>query len=143
MGSKLKILKISKTKKRHSLPFFSSRVSAGFPSPAEEHIDRNLDLHEYLVKHPAATFFVRVEGGSMVGAGINSGDLLVVDRSLDPADGKVVIAAVDGELTVKRLKKKKARFYLVAESEGYPEIEIQEDMETVVWGVVTNVIHQV
>ena len=83
-------------------PLFSSGVSAGFPSPAEDHIDRKLDLNELLIQHPVATFFVRVAGESMKDAGINHGDILVVDRSLEAVSGKIVIAIVNGELTVKR-----------------------------------------
>ena len=83
-------------------PLFSSGVSAGFPSPADDYIDRQLDLNELLIKKPAATFFIRVAGDSMIGAGIHHDDILIVDRSLEPANNKIVIAVVDGELTVKR-----------------------------------------
>lgn len=86
-----------------SLPLFASRVPAGFPSPADDYIDQRLDLNEHLINHPAATFFVRVSGDSMTGASLHDGDLLIVDRALEPVDGRIVIAAVNGELTVKRL----------------------------------------
>ena len=86
-----------------SLPLYSSKVPAGFPSPADDHMEEKLDLNTHLVKHPTATFFVKASGDSMVGAGIHSGDILIVDRSLNPKSGKIVIAAIDGQLTVKRL----------------------------------------
>jgi DNA polymerase V len=125
------------------LPIFVARISAGFPSPAEDYIDKKLDLNEYLIKHPAATFFVRVEGNSMVDAGINSGDVLIVDRALEPADSKIVIAALDGELTVKRIRKIKNRLYLAAENPDFKPIEITSEMNFGMWGVVTYVIHTV
>ena len=125
------------------LPLFSHRVAAGFPSPADDHLDNRLDLNEHLVKHPAATFFVRVEGLSMIGAGIHPDDILVVDRSESADDGKIVVAAVDGELTVKRLRKQRARVYLEPENSDFEPIEITREMNFVIWGVVTNVIHKV
>jgi DNA polymerase V len=122
-------------------PLFMVPVAAGFPSPAEDYIEGKLDLNKHLVKHPAATFFVKVAGDSMVDAGIHPGDILIVDRSLEPADKKVVIAVVDGELTVKRIRMKKGRVRLVPENEKYKPIEIENDMKFDIWGVVTNVIH--
>ena len=124
-----------------NLPLFLERVSAGFPSPADDYMEDRLDLNRYLVKHPAATFFVRASGDSMIGAGIHSGDILVVDRSLEPANNSVVIAALNGELTVKRLVKTAGRLHLVPENERHRPIEIREGMDFEVWGVVTNVIH--
>lgn len=128
---------------RLALPLFSHRVAAGFPSPADDHLENSLDLNEYLVKKPAATFFVRVEGQSMLGAGIRPDDILVVDRSEKAVDGKIVVAAVDGELTVKRLRTERARVYLMPENPDFPPIEITQDTEFVIWGVVTSVIHKV
>ncbi len=125
------------------LPLFSDRVAAGFPSPADDHLDNKLDLNEHLVKHPAATFFVRVEGRSMIGAGIHPDDILVVDRSVEASNGNIVVAAVDGELTVKRLHYRRARLFLEPENPDYDPIEITGDTDLVVWGVVTNVIHKV
>lgn len=125
------------------LPLVLWRVSAGFPSPADDYVDRTLDLNELVVKHPAATFFLRVEGDSMTGAGIYDGDLLVVDRALEPTDGKVVIAALDGELTVKRVRREGKRLFLVAENDIYPPLEITEEVDLVLWGVVTHVLHDV
>ncbi len=122
-------------------PLFMIPVSAGFPSPADDYIEGSLDLNKHLVKHPAATFFVRVAGDSMINAGIHPDDILIVDRSLDPVDKKVVIAIVNGELTVKRIRIKKDGIYLVAENINYNPVKINKEMEFEVWGVVTNVIH--
>lgn len=123
-------------------PLFSSGVSAGFPSPADDYVDRELDLNEYLITNPAATFFVRVAGDSMIGAGINHDDILIVDRSIAPVSGKIVIAIVDGELTVKRLVKTGDCCRLVAENPLYPPTDIEKEMELEVWGVVTCAIHR-
>ena len=119
----------------------SSSVSAGFPSPAGDHLEQRLDLNEHLIQHREATFFMRVEGDSMLGAGIHNGDLLVVDRSLTPTNQKVVVAVIDGEFTVKRFVRKDARVLLVAENENYKPIEVTSEMDFQVWGVVTWVIH--
>ncbi len=126
---------------RFPLPLYAARVAAGFPSPADDYIEGKLDLNEHLVKRPAATFFVRVEGDSMIGAGIHSGDILIVDRSLNPCHGKVVIAVLDGELTVKRLEQRKGVLRLHPENNSYHAIEITDAMDFTIWGVVTNVIH--
>lgn len=123
------------------LPLFATKIPAGFPSPADDYIETRLDLNRHLIKHPAASFFVRVQGDSMIGAGIYPNDLLVVDRSLEPIDGKVVIAVVDGELTVKRLKIRSQALVLAPENDKYPEIIIGEANDFRIWGVVTNVIH--
>ena len=128
---------------KRSLDLYSSPVSAGFPSPAEDYIEGKLDLNQHLIRHPLATFFVRVSGDSMVGAGIHSGDLLIVDRSLEAREGTVIIAVVNGELLVKRLRFNGSQPCLVAENPEYPELEITEAMDFQVWGVVTNVIHAV
>ncbi|MEM9151528.1 MAG: translesion error-prone DNA polymerase V autoproteolytic subunit [Cyanobacteria bacterium P01_F01_bin.3] len=125
-----------------ALPLYDSAVSAGFPSPADDHLDRELDLNELLIEHPAATFFARAAGNSMEPAGIFDGDLLVVDRSLKPRDGRVVVAAVNGELTVKRVRHFGLKTFLDADNKAYQPIEITEFCEVVYWGVVTNVIHR-
>jgi len=125
------------------LPLYLSPISAGFPSPADDYVDQSLDLNEYLVKHPAATFFVRVKGDSMTGAGIQDGDILIVDRSLEPTDNKVVIAAMDGEFTVKRISRKGEKLYLIPDNPDYDPVELHEDMDFSIWGVVTYVIHAV
>lgn len=117
----------------------SARVSAGFPSPAEGHIDAALDLNELMVRRPAATFFVRVQGDSMTGAGICDGDLLVVDRSLKVRHRDVVLAVVAGDFTVKRWVRRRGQSLLVAEHRGYPAIAVDEQVE--LWGVVTFAVH--
>lgn len=125
----------------YELPLYSNKVSAGFPSPADDHLEMKLDLNTYLIKHPSSTFFVRVSGDSMINAGIQSGDMLIVDKGIEPCDGKIVIAALDGELTVKRLYKRNGVLQLLAENEKYKPIHIKgQDM--VIWGVVTHVIHE-
>jgi DNA polymerase V len=123
------------------LPIYVTPVSAGFPSPAEDYIEGKLDLNKHLIKHPSATFFVRVTGDSMIDVGIHDGDTLIVDRALEPHDGSIVIAVVDGELTVKRLHKKADELLLVAENKKYQPITIHEETSFEIWGVVTNVIH--
>lgn len=123
------------------IPLFGSRVAAGFPSPADDYVENALDLNQLLVQKPAATFFVRAEGQSMIGAGIHDGDILVVDRSIEAVPGKIVICALNGELTVKRMAGKQGRLVLMAENPDYPDIPVHEDIELVIWGVVTNVIH--
>ncbi len=105
-------------------------------------MDARLDLNERLVRHPAATFFVRVEGDSMIGAGIHSGDILVVDRSMEPTDRSIVVAVLNGELTVKRLWRKNGRVRLEPENPDYPVIEIAEGEELIIWGVVTSAIRE-
>jgi len=122
-------------------PLFMSKVAAGFPSPAEDYVEGSLDLNTYLVKHPAATFFVRVTGDSMIGAGIHPDDLLIVDRSLEPADKKVVIAVVEGDITVKRFRRRGGRVFLEPENDAYAPLEVTDGMAFEVWGVVTSVVH--
>lgn len=126
----------------HRLPLYEHKVAAGFLSPAEDYLDMALDLNEHLIKNPATTFYVRVEGDSMLGAGIHPNDLLVVDKGLTPQDGNIVIAVINAELTVKRLKiGPQNQISLVPENINYPVITLKEDMDFRVWGVVTNVIH--
>ena len=122
-------------------PLFMVSVSAGLPTPAEDYVEGRLDLNSHLIKHPAATFFVRVAGDSMIDAGIHPGDILVVDRALEPKDRSVVIAVVDGELTVKRIARPAEHIFLVPDNRAYEPLEIKPDMEFEVWGVVTSVIH--
>jgi DNA polymerase V len=124
------------------LPLFAGRVSAGFPSPADDFLESALDLNQHLIQHPAATFFVRTSGDSMTGAGIHNNDILVVDRSLEAKSGSIVIAVVNGELTVKRLYKNGNIMTLKAENPHYPDLEITEEMAFQIWGVVTSVIHE-
>ena len=117
-------------------------IPAGWPSPAEDYIEDTLDLHRLAVRNPASTFFMRVVGDSMLQAGIHNGDLLVVDRSCSPASGKVVVAIVEGELTIKRLVKRQGRLYLCPDNPAYPDIDITDQEETSIWGVATYVLHK-
>ncbi len=128
---------------KRELPLFLSKIRAGFPSPADDYLDKKLDLNEFLIKHPASTFFVKVKGDSMIKVGIHSGDILVVDRSLEPRDKKIVIAVLNGEFTVKRVQKMKDHLYLVSENDDYPPMEIKAEVDFEVWGVVVHVIHTV
>lgn len=123
------------------IPLYASHVKAGFPSPAEDYAEQPLDLNTHLIQHPAATFFLRVSGDSMVKAGIFNGDLLIVDRSLEPVHGKIVIAAINGDLTVKRLHKTREGVFLMAENDDYAPIAVQESDQVQLWGVVTHAIH--
>jgi DNA polymerase V len=123
------------------LPLFSAKVAAGFPSPADDYVEKNLDLNELLIQTPAATFFVRAQGESMLGAGIHPNDILIVDRSLEAVAGKIVICALNGELTVKRLQGVNGQWQLKAENPAYADLIIHDDLDMVIWGVVTNVIH--
>jgi DNA polymerase V len=125
-----------------SLPLYSSKVQAGFPSPADDYIERYLDLNAHYIKHPSATFLVTATGDSMVDAGIYSGDVLIVDKSLEAVDGKIVIAAINGELTVKRLSRKKGRVQLLPANPQYKPIDITDEQDVVIWGVVTLVLHE-
>lgn len=122
-----------------SLPIFLTSVRAGFPSPADDYIEGQLDLNEHFIHHPAATFYVRVSGESMMGAGIYNGDILIVDRSLEAIHGNIVIAIVNNELTVKRLYKKGGRIELHPENQEFPIIKFTQDMELIIWGVVSGV----
>lgn len=124
------------------LPLFGGRISAGFASPVEDFMEGKLDLNEYLVTHPSATFYVRVAGDSMVGAGIHPSDILIVDRAVTPASSKVIIAQLNGEFLVKRLVIKGARTYLAAENPNYPEVDVTGATDFNIWGVVTNCIHR-
>lgn len=123
------------------LPLFGARIAAGFPSPADDHLEDSLDLNEHLVQHPAATFFVRVEGDSMTGVGIHDGDLLVVDRAREPKSGAIVVAVINGELTVKRLSLEGERIRLMPENPHYQPLEIRDGMDLVIWGVVAHAVH--
>ncbi|MDD2715521.1 MAG: translesion error-prone DNA polymerase V autoproteolytic subunit [Candidatus Wallbacteria bacterium] len=125
-----------------SFPLFAAGVAAGFPSPADDYIERKLDLNEHLIRHPEATFFVRVEGDSMINAGIHSGDILIVDRAIEAADGKIVVALLDGEFTVKRLRCAEGKHYLLPENPKYAPIPVKPDSNCEIWGVVTYSIHQ-
>ena len=143
MYAKKKIFTIkSNVNKKNVTPFFVDSVSAGFPSPATDYLENKLDLNEYLVKHPAATYIVKANGSSMVDAGILSGDLLIVDRSVTPRNESIVIASIFGDLTVKKIRKKNKSLFLISANSDYPSIEVKEEMECFIWGVVTYVIHK-
>lgn len=130
------------TNRRQPLPLAGGRIAAGFPSAAEDFVEGKLDLNELLVKRPTATFYVKVSGESMLGAGIFPGDILVVDRGETPRHGHVVVAVVNGELTVKRLYRRGNVIRLDAENPAYPHIEIRGETELTIWGVVRANIHQ-
>lgn len=126
----------------HKSPLYSSRPAAGFPAPGDDQVERVLDINDLVVHHPATTFFVRVEGDSMEGAGIFSGDVLVVDRVVEARDGVIVVAAVNGEMVVKRLVKQSGRQELHSENDAYTPIVVGEDEECYIWGVVTGSVRQ-
>ena len=115
-------------------------ISAGFPSPADDFKEVRISLDKELVKNKEATFYARVSGESMIGAGLDNGDLLVIDRSQNPENGKIAVCLIDGEFTVKRIKKEKNKFYLMPENKTYRSIEIGEENELIIWGIVQYVI---
>lgn len=123
------------------VPLFGHTVRAGFPSPADDYVADTLDLNDYLMPRKEASFLLRAKGDSMVGASINDGDILVVDRSLTATDGKVVIATLDGQFTVKTLEKKRGKIRLLPANPDFEPIEVRDEQELQIWGVVTNVIH--
>ena len=122
------------------LPYVNDGISAGFPSPALDFVDLTIDLNKHIVKHPSATFYGRVKGHSLKDAGICDGDLLVIDRSLEPLNGKIAVCYIDGEFTAKRIKKALNELWLLPENDDYQPIEIKEDNDFIVWGIVTHVI---
>ena len=140
--SGIEVLRVNENPVKQLIPIFTSRVQAGFPSPADDHLEDTLDLNTHLIHHKEATFFVKAQGESMIGAGIHQGDILIVDKSLSPKSGKIVIAVVDGEFTVKRLHKYKGNITLKAENSEFEDIKIKGTDELIIWGVVTSVIHQ-
>lgn len=124
------------------LPLYSNTISAGFPSPADDFLEQKLDLNKHLIKNPTATFLIRVNGVSMINAGISDGDILIVDRSLQAVSGNIVIGVINGEFTVKRILKKGKKLFLQPENENYKPVEITEEMSFTIWGVVTYTIHK-
>lgn len=142
MTTKAKTIHTPDLSATHHQLLFDAAVPAGFPSPAADYEQDKLDLNKHLVNNPAATFFVKVAGDSMIGAGIHHGDLLVVDRSAEPRDKSVVIAVLNGELTVKRIRIKNRTITLEPENDDYLAREITPDTAFEVWGVVTSVIHK-
>lgn len=137
----LPILELSRFPTFVDLPLFASKIPAGFPSPADDHLEATIDLNRQYIRHPAATFFVRVQGHSMIEAGIHNGDMLVVDRSLEAQSGSIVIAVVNGELTVKKLVIDGDEVWLRPENPEFEPMQIKDGMELHIWGVVAHVIH--
>ena len=118
-------------------------ATAGFPSPAENYIDEKLDLNRYLIKNKESSFFVRVSGDSMINVGIFNNDILIVDKSLTPGSRSIVVASIDGELIIKRLVQDRFKnYYLKSENNNYPNIKLNSNTDTIIWGVVTYVIHR-
>ena len=138
-------LRFLKPKKGNSIGqwLVEQEISAGFPSPADDFKEVRISLDKELVKNKEATFYARVSGDSMIDAGLDDGDLLVIDRSLSPENGKIAICFIDGDFTVKRIKKEKGKFYLMPENKKYEPIELAEDDELIIWGVVEYVIKKV
>lgn len=128
-------------RQRLALPLANGRVSAGFPSPADDYVDVGIDLNEQLIRHPSSTFFLRVSGDSMTGAGIHDGDLLVIDRSLNPKPGRIVVAVLDGAFTLKRLMRDRRGLLLEAANPAYPTLDLRDCAEVQIWGVAIHVIH--
>jgi len=125
------------------LPFVEQGISAGFPSPADDFLDISIDLNKELIKNPSATFYGRVKGDSMKNAGLEEGNLLIIDKSLEPVDNKIAVCFIDGEFTVKRIKIEATTIWLLAENEDYKPIKVTSDNEFVIWGIVTTVIKSV
>ncbi|MDD2747353.1 MAG: translesion error-prone DNA polymerase V autoproteolytic subunit [Acidithiobacillus ferrooxidans] len=125
------------------IPLMVSCIAAGFPSPADDYVEKQIDLNAHLIQHKDATFILRVSGWSMRDAGLFDGDEIIVDRAITPVDGKIVVAAINGELTVKRLRLIGTAVHLAAENPDFPEIVLNEGQELCIWGVVTWVLHRV
>ena len=129
------------TTKRFRIPLLNDSVSAGFPSPADDYTEENIDLNEHLISNPFSTFFLRVKGESMINAGIKDKDLIIVDKSLTAKPGDIVIAMIDGEFTIKRLSIKNDELYLKAENHNYPDFSFKNHIDVQIWGVVIYSIH--
>lgn len=125
------------------IPYIKEGISAGFPSPATDFMETNIDLNKELCKNPLSTFYIKVKGHSMINAGINDKDILIVDRSLEPQNNKIVVCFIDGEFTVKRIKIDKDCVYLMPENEKYQPIKVTAENELVIWGIVTYVIKSI
>jgi SOS response UmuD protein. Serine peptidase. MEROPS family S24 len=138
-GKTLDIYSVS-TDTRLSLPLISEGIRAGFPSPAMDFEDIRIDLNQYLIKNPSATFYGKVRGDSLKNAGIEEGDILIIDKSVEPADGKIAVCFLDGEFTAKRIRIRKNKIWLMPENEKYKPIEVTEENQFIIWGIVTYVI---
>lgn len=126
-----------------ALPYVDNGISAGFPSPALDFVDLSIDLNRHLIKNPSATFYGRVKGDSLKNAGISNGDLLIIDRSLEPTNGKIAVCYIDGEFTAKRIQISKKEILLIPENENYQPIRVTEENNFLIWGIVTHVIKDV
>jgi DNA polymerase V len=135
-------LSIVQTNKKLSLPLFSSKISAGFPSPAEDHKESSLDLHSYLIERPSSSFFLKVKGDSMINRGIHCGDIIVVDKSLQARDNSLVVAVIAGEFLLKRLKIFDKKIELHSENEAYRPIIIDKEQDLIIWGVVVGSVRK-
>ncbi len=140
-GQRNPLLPLQPRRTQRFLPLAGERVAAVFPSPADDYVEVGIDLNDQLIRHPTSTFFLRVSGDSMIGAGIHDGDLLVVDRSLDPRPGRVVVAVLDGAFTLKRLARYRGRLRLEAANPEYPALELHRCGDVQIWGVAIHVIH--
>ena len=129
------------TIKKFRIPLLNDSVSAGFPSPADDYTEENIDLNEHLISNPFSTFFLRVRGDSMINAGIKDKDLIIVDKSLIAKPGNIIIAMIDGEFTIKRLSIKNDELYLKAENHNYPDFRFKNHIDVQIWGVVIYSIH--
>lgn len=138
-GNKLDIFSAN-TETELTLPFVEEGISAGFPSPALDFIDTSIDLNKHLIKHPSSTFYGRVKGESLKNAGIANGDLLVIDKSLEPQNGKIAVCFIDGEFTAKRIQINKDEIWLIPENENYKSIRVTKENDFLIWGIVTHVI---
>ncbi len=139
----IKISEVKGEEQTSGLQFFEGRVQAGFPSPAQGEYADTIDLNRALITNPAATFCARVIGNSMVDAGINEGDLLIIDRSITPQDGNIAVCFIDGDFTVKRLSVRDDGIYMTPANATFPEMKVQEDSDFQVWGVVSHIIKKV
>ena len=131
------------TENASELPFIKGGIKAGFPSPAIDFEDEKMSLDKFLVKNPQATFYARADGDSMTGAGIDNGDIMIIDRSLSPKENKIAVCCIDGEFTVKRIKIEKDGLYLIPENKDFEPIKITESNQLIVWGIVTYVIKSI
>lgn len=133
----------AETETELELPYVDDGISAGFPSPALDFVDLTIDLNRHLIKNPSATFYGRVKGDSLKNAGIWNGDLLIIDRSLEPTNGKIAVCYIDGEFTAKRVQISKKEILLIPENENYQPIRVTEENNFLIWGIVTHVIKNV
>ncbi len=133
----------AETSSKLDLPIVENGISAGFPSPADDFLDLSIDLNKELIQNPSATFYGRVKGDSMVDAGLSDGDLLIIDKSLEPTDSKIAVCFIDGEFTVKRIKIARDIIWLIAENKNYKPIKVTSENDFIIWGIVTTVIKSV